>query len=59
MEILGFEPAELRQLLALRDEIEELRKNRRSAFEVLTVMRLRRVARDMARSRTTTPSNDP
>lgn len=59
MEILGFEPGELRQLLALKDEIEQLAKGQRSAAEVLAILRLRRVAREMSRFRTMTPSNDP
>lgn len=59
MEILGFEPGELRQLLALKEEIKQLAKGRRSAAEVLSILRLRRVAREMARFRTMKPSNDP
>lgn len=59
MEILGFEPEELRRLLSMRQEIAELAERQHSPAQIMAILKLRGAARRMGRIQITKTSNDP
>ncbi|WP_247320902.1 hypothetical protein [Bradyrhizobium sp. 141] len=59
MEILGFEFDELRRMLAMKEEIEELAARHHSPAQILAVLKLRAAARRMGRLQIAKTSNDP